>query len=201
MIKAVIWDFGGVILRTETYAPRQALADRLGISIEDLDHLVFSSASGQRAQTGEITIQQHWEAIQRQFKLDDKGIKDFRRDFFGGDFLDHNLLQYIQTLCKRYKIGLLSNAFSNLRVLLTDTWKIADYFDDLLISAEVGLMKPEKRIYQLSLERLDVQPREAVFIDDFQRNIDGAQAVGINTVHFRNSEQAIQDLEIILSEG
>lgn len=200
-IKAVIWDLGGVILRTENYAPRQYLADQLGVTLDDLEQLVFSNAFGMRAQRGEITAEQHWKTIQQRFGLDEKGLKGFRRDFFGGDVLDRELLNYIRTLRSLYKIGLLSNAFSDLRTYLEDSWSIADLFDDLVISAEVGMTKPDAKIFLLALERLGIQPVEAVFIDDFLHNIDGAQAVHINTVHFRYPDQARQDLEAVLSMG
>lgn len=199
MIKAVIWDLGGVLLRTENYAPRQYLADRFGVSPDDLEQLVFSNVSGMSAQLGEISAEKHWQTIRRRFGLDDKGLKDFRRDFFAGDILDRELIEYIRNLRVHYKIGLLSNAFSDLRNLLTDRLYIADVFDDLLISAEVGMVKPDKRIYLLSLERLGVLPEEVVFIDDFMHNIDGARAMNLNAIHFQNPEQVIEDLEAILS--
>lgn len=198
-IKALIWDLGGVLLRTENYAPRQYLADRLGVSSDDLEQLVFSNVSGMSAQRGEISAEEHWQTIRRRFGLDDKGLKDFRRDFFAGDMLDRELVEYIRTLRAHYKIGLLSNAFSDLRYLLTDRLCIADMFDDLLISAEVGMVKPDKRIYLLSLERLGVLPEEVVFIDDFMHNIDGARAVNLNAIHFQNPDQVKEDLEAILS--
>lgn len=198
-IKAVIWDLGGVILRTENYAPRQYLADQLGITLEDLEHLVFSNNSGMRAQRGEIPVEQHWKTIQQRFGLDEKGLNDFRRHFFGGDALDRELLKYIHSLRSQYKIGLLSNAFSDLRTYLEDSWSITDLFDDLVISAEVGMAKPDAEIFLLTLERLSVQPYEAVFIDDFLHNIEGAGAVYIHTVHFQNPAQARRDLEAVLS--
>lgn len=198
-IKAVIWDLGGVILRTENYAPRQYLADQLGVTLDDLEQLVFSNNSGIRAQRGEISAEQHWKTIQQRFGLDEKGLKGFRRDFFAGDVLDRELLNYIRTLRSQYKIGLLSNAFSDLRNYLENSWSIADVFDDLVISAEVGMAKPDAKIFLLSLEHLSVQPYEAVFIDDFLHNIDGAREVQIYTVHFQNPQQAKQDLEMILA--
>lgn len=198
-IKAVIWDLGGVILRTESYAPRQYLADQLGVTLDDIEHLVFSNASGMRAQRGEIPAEQHWKTIQQRFALDEKGVKNFRRDFFGGDVLDRALLNYIRNLRSHYKIGLLSNAFSDLRGYLENSWSIADVFDDLVISAEVGMVKPDANIFKLSLERLDVMPQQAVFIDDFLHNVEGARSLNINTVHFQNPDQAKQELEAILS--
>jgi putative hydrolase of the HAD superfamily len=85
-----------------------------------------------------------------------------------------------------------------MRQVLTERWKIADAFDELIISAEVGIAKPDPRIYHLALERLGVAAGEAVFVDDFLENIDAAQALGLHTVHFRNPDQARTELDHLL---
>jgi len=68
--------------------------------------------------------------------------------------------------------------------MLTERWKIADAFDVLVISAEVGIAKPDALIFSLALERLGVSAEEAVFVDDFVENIEAARAYGLHTVHF-----------------
>ena len=77
-------------------------------------------------------------------------------------------------------------------------WGIDDAFDIVVGSGDVGIMKPDPRIFLIALERLGVEPHEAVFVDDFIQNIHGAQALGISAIHFRNREQAIQELEQLL---
>ena len=108
------------------------------------------------------------------------------------------LIDYIRALRPRYKTALLSNAWDDLRGVLVDEWGIADAFDELVISAEVGLAKPDARVYLLTLERLGVAPAEAVFVDDFLHNVEGAQAVGIHAIHFQDSNQARTELEALL---
>ena len=68
-------------------------------------------------------------------------------------------------------------------------------FDVTIFSAEVGLVKPDARIYRLTLEKLGVEPEEAVFVDDFIENVEGAQAVGMKAIHFKSSQQAQQALK------
>jgi epoxide hydrolase-like predicted phosphatase len=100
----------------------------------------------------------------------------------------------------RLKTGLLSNAWDNLRRVVNDTWEIADAFDDIVISAEVGISKPDPRIYELAVQRLGVLPRQAVFVDDFPHNVEAAQRVGLKGILFRNSDQVRQDIESLLNE-
>ena len=200
-IKAVIWDLGGVLLRTADLSSRQALADRLGKPRHELENLVFSGDSGDRAQLGEISADEHWENIRRALALDAAGIDEFRRQFWEGDQLDVELIDHIRSLRGRYKTGLLSNAFSDLRQVVTSLLNFSDAFDDMLISAELHLMKPDPRIYQHALQRLGVAPEEAVFIDDMLRNVEGARSQGMNAIHFRQRAQALAELEGLLKGG
>ena len=181
-IQAVIFDFGGVLVRTEDRAPRQELADRLGMTYDEVNELIFESESARRAPVGEITTQEHWETLRVELGLPAEEFHRVPKEFFGGDVLDEALIDYIRSLRPRYRTALLSNAWDDLRGVLINEWQIADAFDELIISSEVGVAKPDAGIYELTLERLNTEPFEAVFVDDFRRNIEGAQAVGIRYV-------------------
>ena len=60
------------------------------------------------------------------------------------------------------------------------------------------MVKPDPRIYRLVLERLDITAPEAIFIDDFAHNVDGARAVNMHAIHFLNPQQALADLDRML---
>lgn len=198
-IRAVIWDFGGVLVRTEDSSRRERLAGRLGHSRAHLEQVVFESQTSLLASLGEIPVETHWEAVRLALDLPMDFMDEFRGEFWGGDILDFKLLESIRSLRPEYKTGLLSNAWADLREIITQRYPIADAFDEIIISAEVGLVKPDTRIYRLALERLAVEPAEAVFIDDFIQNIETAQAAGIHAIHFRSPEQAQEDLERLLN--
>jgi epoxide hydrolase-like predicted phosphatase len=200
-VQAVIWDLGGVLVRTQNYAPRVALAQRFGMTLGEIEEFVFRGESGDRAQLGEIDIEQHWENQRQDLGLSPEEMQDFRAQFWDGDRLDTDLVAYIRQLRKAYKTGLLSNAFSDLRRVVTEVLGFSDAFDNMIISAEVGLVKPDPRIYHLALERLGVAAEEAVFIDDTQHNVEGARAVNMKAIQFRNPEQARRDLEHLLNRS
>ena len=84
-IRAVFFDLGGVIVRTEYQSPRQRLAERLGMEYDDLDRLVFDSESGQQASLGTITSLQHWEAVMKRLKRPHEEMTTIRQEFFAGD--------------------------------------------------------------------------------------------------------------------
>jgi epoxide hydrolase-like predicted phosphatase len=198
-IRAVIFDLGGVIVRTEDYSGRESLAQRLGISRLALEEIVFASESGSRSQLGELTIEQHWENVRQYFSLSISEMEVFQRDYWAGDRVDLDLVDYIRSLRPAYRTALLSNAFSDLRQVVTERWKFADAFDVMIISSEVGMTKPDPRIYHLAVERLGIEPGEAVFVDDFLHNVEGARAVGLQAIHFIDSHQVLQELHEMLN--
>jgi len=198
-IKAVIWDIGGVIARTGDQSPRIQLAADLGIDRERLNDLVFGGMKGTQAQLGEISVQELWAYVYNALKLLPDEFPDLRDRFFGGDIIDHQIVDYIREIKKNYKTAVLSNAWDDLREVLTNQWKIADAFDSITISGEEGVKKPDLAIYKISLNRLGVMPAEAVFIDDFIENIQSATSLGIHTIHFTSPQKALSELDNVLA--
>ena len=196
-IKAVIWDIGGVIMRTEDPAPRDELAAELGLTRAFLNDLVWGGEQGTRAQIGELTQQELWAYVRSELKLAPGTYPNLTERFFAGDVLDTQLVDFIRSLKPHYRIGIISNAWSQVAQLLAE-WGIADAFDAVVGSGDVGIMKPDPRIYQIALERLHVAAQEAVFVDDFIENVHGARAQEMHAIHFQNRDQAIQELGQLL---
>jgi putative hydrolase of the HAD superfamily len=82
--------------------------------------------------------------------------------------------------------------------MIESEWGIADCFDDLFISAELGLAKPDPKIYRLALDRLGIPPTRAVFVDDFIENVRAAAALGLRAIQFLSSKQAMQAVNLQL---
>jgi HAD superfamily hydrolase (TIGR01509 family) len=197
-IHAIIWDLGGVLVRTEDYRPRDELAARLGVTRQELEGLVFGNPEDYRAQVGEISYEQQWENALAHLGLPPEELPAVEQAFFAGDRLDSDLIDFIRDLKINFSTALLSNALSNLRNLINSEWKINDAFHHLIISAEVGLIKPHADIFNLTLELLGMAPHETVFIDDFPKNVEGAQFVGMHAIHFRNPMQCLADLDALI---
>jgi HAD superfamily hydrolase (TIGR01509 family) len=94
---------------------------------------------------------------------------------------------------------MLSNYSDVLRPLLKTKWQVDNAFDEIIISCEVKLVKPDPLIFDLTLQRLGVGKEEAVLIDDREANIIGARKYGLRAVFYRNKSQAIIDLEKLLT--
>ena len=198
-IRAIYFDMGGVIVRTEFQAPRQHLAERVGMEYEDIVRIVFESETSHQASIGAITEDEHWAAVMRRLHLPASETQAVRDEFFAGDIIDHELLDYIRSLRKTYKLGMISNAWSGLRPWIVSK-KFEDAFDVIVTSAEVGVMKPDPRIYQVALEQLDMAPAEAVLLDDFIENVKAARSFGMQAIHFIQPDQALNELKQLLAE-
>lgn len=197
-IKVVFFDLGGVLVRTEDMQPRTCLAASLGLTYEAIESLVFDSKSSLQASLGAIDEYQHWQQVVRSLDLPETEIQRVRTEFFAGDRIDHDLLDLMRSLRKTLRVGLISNAWSGLREWITRQ-KFADLFDDMLISAELGFMKPDGRIYRTALERLQVLPAESVFLDDSLKNVTGARQAGMHAIHFVQPGLAVAELKALLA--
>ncbi len=184
MIKAIIFDVGGVLLRTHNHNYRRTWEKKLGLKEGESEQIVFNSEMGQKAQLGHITHAELWRWVGTQLGMVNGDLAEFQQDFWAGDVLDMDLVELIRQANGRFQTAIISNYNDNLRRELTHDYHIADLFDEIIISAEEKVMKPDPKIYQIALKRLGRKPEEAVFIDDFQHNIDGAHEVGMAGIHF-----------------
>ena len=197
-IKAVIWDMGGVLLRTEDQSFRHKLADEMNVSLRDLYTAVFDSESAAKATIGEISAEQHWDSVRTHFNLDDQQLDRFIEMFFEGDQLDTVLMDFIQSLRPKCITALLSNAWTNAREFLSQQYSLLGFFDYALFSAEIGVAKPDPDIYKHLLGLMSMEPRNAIFIDDMAENVEAARKLGIKGIQFRNREQVLKELGRLL---
>ncbi len=200
-IRAVIFDFGGVLVRMVDERPRLKLAEGLGIPLSQIDNLVFFSDSAQKASRGDITVAMHWEAVRNALGIQPDDMPGFLEDYWSADDVNWELLDYIRKLHPRYKVGLLSNAWDDLRQTLHERWDIGGLFDEMIISAEVKMVKPNPRIFHLMLSRLGVQAGEAVFIDDIAENVAAARKEGLVAVQYLDTQETLDELNKYLSVG
>jgi len=109
-VKAVIWDCGGVIIRTEDDRSRHEWERKLGLAHYELDRIVMGSESWIQAQCGDITEEQYWSDIQNQLGLDEQSLRSLRDDFYGGDRANAVVTEVIGRLRSQYTQAILSNA-------------------------------------------------------------------------------------------
>ncbi|KAF0106304.1 MAG: putative hydrolase of the HAD superfamily [Anaerolineaceae bacterium] len=197
-IQNIYIDFGGVLVRTEDKGPRTRQAERLGMTYRDLEKIVFESETSRRASTGEIPEEAHWQAVAKALRLPRAEADQVTAEFFAGDRADQTWLDFLRGLRPERQVCLVSNAWSGLRAYIARQ-KFDDVFDEMIVSAEVGLMKPDPRIYRLALEKLGALPEESVFLDDVLVNVEAARSAGMAGIHFTQPEQALEELKQLLA--
>ncbi len=197
-LRAVFFDIGGVIVRTEYQAPRERLAERLNMTYEDISKIVFESETARKASIGEVSVEEHWLAVTRKLRLPASEAKAIHTEFFAGDVIDRDLLDFIRSLRPRCKTGVISNAWVNSRDYIVKN-QFDNAFDTLILSAEIGMMKPQPEIYQWALKQAQVAANEAAFIDDTLENIEAANALGMHGIVFRDPAQVRENLKALLN--
>jgi HAD superfamily hydrolase (TIGR01509 family) len=180
-IKAIFFDFHGVLtLDRSEYSPTEQevhIYKQLGKSLDEKKDI----------QT--ILKKLNWKE------------EDFWRHInksWGGVLPNNQLIDWIKVIKDQgYKIGIISNTsgmiFRRYQENLFDA-NLENLFDEIIISSEVGQLKPDKGIYEIALKRINVKPTEAIMIDDSKRNLDGASKLGIHTIYFENNELLKKDL-------
>lgn len=186
MIKALIFDFAGVI-GSEGYSIWVREKKALGI---ESTGTYFHDISN-KLDRGDITREEFTQDLAKKVGTDSSKIWG---EMFKKIEINDELLNYIEQLKKNYKIGLLTNYNHLWMNELFSIYKLEKYFDSKVISSLVNVIKPEKEIYQISLDRLKIKPEEALFFDDRPRNIEGGEEVGIKSFLFVDNKKFIEDL-------
>ena len=197
MLKAAIFDFGGV-LTTPVWDSFTSFCREQGLEEEAVKEL-FRSDPGALADLRELESGRMKEdEFERRFAerlgLDDGS--DLIESLFRGMRPDERMLAGVRAVRDAgIRTALLSNSWSTSHY---DRDLLGTLFDDVVISGEVGLHKPQPEIYRVAAERLGVDPAQCVFIDDLRDNCDGAESVGMTTVLHRDTDSTLERLGELL---
>jgi epoxide hydrolase-like predicted phosphatase len=202
-IKAIIFDFGGVLLGPRSEEERRYWGERLGLRQGQIDDILYGGEEWALVKVGAISNDEFWRRVCPKLGLCTvEEITSFPHEYFASEEerLDRRLVDLAQELRGQYKLAVLSNASGVVDDLLRERFGIRELFDVVIDSACVGMAKPERDIYELALERLDIAPHEAVFIDDLARNVAAAADLGIHAIHHLNFESTAHQLRALLSD-
>lgn len=191
MIRAIIFDCFGVVVTYGFHAAFTAMGGNLDEDKQMLQDLFGMYNSGQ------MSDDQLLKELGDHLGIDSETVKAaLAKD----EHIDTRILERIQELRGSYKVGLLSNIGRGGAERYFAGIDTSQYFDDMVLSGEVGLVKPVPEIYQLAAERLSVAPEECVFIDDSQRNAEAAMQAGMTAITYESFEQFDAELNQILSQ-
>jgi epoxide hydrolase-like predicted phosphatase len=174
---------------------------RAGMTRRELFRLIDKADLNRMAILGQISPDEVWRRVAVQTGLSEELLHELKEQFFAAKELNRPLLNFLQSLRPHYKLAMLCNAWSNAREALERKFKLSQYFDLQVFSSEVGLAKPDARIYQLILYRLNLYPEQALFLDDKFANVDAARLVGMQGIHHQDNNQTIAAIKKALGQS
>lgn len=197
MIKAIIFDWGGVLIDETLGEMDKYCADVLGVKVENYN--IACQKGLDDFARGNIIEDEFWQVVCGELDIDIPNVKSLWDNAVKEVFNEkEEMFELLERLkAQGYKIGFLSNT----EMPAVRYWQKNDYekyFDEAVFSCIEHIAKPDKEIYQLICERLGVLPEEAVFIDDKNEYIDGAVAIGMKGIVFENVEQLTVELNALL---
>jgi len=209
-VAAIISDFGGV-LTSPLAGSFQAFDQATGISLQALG-LAMAEIGARNGvnplfelETGRLSEADFLASVAAQ--LSEQLGRPIELDGFGERYFSHlepnqPMIDYMRDLRGRgYKLAICTNNVREWEGRWRAMLPVDELFNVVVDSAFVGTRKPEPRIYEVTLERLDVRAPAALFIDDIEVNCQAARELGMHAVWFRTAEQAIEETEAALLEA
>jgi len=199
-IRAVIFDIGGVLLQQNERELAQEWEQRLKLRPGELNILLNKSGSG-TATVGKMSVHDVWQRLGERLGLSEEQTLELENGFVPKDTLNAELADFLQSLRPGRTTALLSNAWPGTREALSSKFGLDKMADTMIFSYEVGLAKPDIKIYQLVVHRLGINPEETIFLDNKIVNVEAAQLVGIRAILYKDNEQAIAAIQKQLDRG
>ena len=192
-ITTIIFDWAGVFCTPAEPFAHQELQRRLGLTPAQIEAKVIDSHK--QYYRGEISSRKFWGDILNFFN-----IKDLSQSELTGAYLSSykeypEMLLPPKKLKQNYKVALLSNLTEEMMRHILKKYNLKNSFHQLIFSNQVGLLKPGKEIFQLTLKRLRSKPAETLFIDDSLENIKAAEKLGMQTIHFTSPAECLSKLK------
>ncbi|HEU5044134.1 MAG TPA: HAD family phosphatase [Nocardioidaceae bacterium] len=202
--RAVVFDIGGVLEQVDDDAWPELWVrrweSRMGLAAG-----VFEAGLARHSPSGSMLLGEVSEAQTRAMYAAALGLSEEQAnammaemwDAYCGE-LDVALRDFAASLRPSYKTAILSNSADGARREEQRRYGFEDLVDEIVYSHEVGLAKPDARIYRLTEQRLGVQPEEVVFVDDVLTNVEAARELGWTAVHHVDTAETIAEVTRIL---
>lgn len=201
MIKAVLFDFGGVLSEAGKQGSiRRVFGEVYGIDINVMDSILKIDDITQKMWRGQISDEAFFAEISRRYPhLPVVTVEQFR------DHMDKlSRAEPVYRLAEELrqagiKTGILSNVFGP-GVMALRSGGFYDGFAPVLLSCEVGYAKPDEKFYQMAIDQLGVKPEEMIFIDDQKICLEPAKTMGIHVILAKTPEQIVHDTKKLVAE-
>lgn len=195
MIKTIFFDFGGVIIKKPHDRWVNLWKTALGVNehpeiLEMLEN-PHDSPLVTEICLGKIPEDYMWLMMAEKWHLRPAVIRFFRKWLFSKRQLNQPIVKFMAELHGPYQTAILSNAGDQTRRLLEDTYQLGRVVNEIIISAEEGVIKPDHRIFEIGMSRMQATPETSLLLDDHLANVVAAREFGMHAVQFIDAHQAI----------
>lgn len=189
-IKAVIFDCFGVLVKSGHSLLRQDFPELIDL-VDELQH---------QSDLGLLKRREFNKIFAEKTGLSADQVDD---RYWGTNKYNFSAIEVADKLKKsgKFKVGLLSNISRDWMSEILVYFNERAIFDEIILSGDINIVKPDPRIFKLMADKLGVKPDECVMIDDLASNINGARLAGMHGVIFDFTEQAVEDLDRILDQN
>ena len=201
-LRAVVVDVGNVLEVVEPVTSWLATwQQRLGLEEPDFERRLGEVDPQGFMGTGDMSEAEYRRRVQAALHLDDEETANFMTEMWNWycGRLDTELVEFVRSLRPTYRTAILSNSADGARREEQSRYNFEQLVDVIVYSHEVGLEKPDPRIFKLTCERLRVEPSEALFVDDVEDNIAAAEQLGMQAIHHRRTPDTIRAVRRLLS--
>ena len=197
-IKAVLFDIGDVLEICPPTGMTERWEAELGLEPSELWGRLDDVVKG--AETGDFTIEEMNAIFRERFGINDEQLIRFWEDIWEQYLGNPNeeLIEYFSNLRSRVRTGIISNSGVGCREKEQERYGFGDMCELIVYSHEEHVKKPDRRIYDITCERMNLRPEEAVFVDDVEENITAANELGFHGILHVNNAQTIARIEALL---
>lgn len=192
MIRAIIFDIGGVVFRPKNFHPLAKEYAKIMKREESEVYAVFVR-NWHIWKFGKITEDEFFGNILKELRveIDREKLREIMHSF---PKTDKGVTSLIERLRKRYEIFALSNHTREFFDFLYRKYRLNRMFKRIFTSCETGLAKPDPRFFGCMLRETGMKPGECVFVDDREENVRAARSLGMKAVLFSDSGQLEREL-------
>jgi putative hydrolase of the HAD superfamily len=200
MIKAVCWDFGGVISSSpfDAFAAYERELDLPAGFVRSINATNPDTNAWSKLERSEVTLEEFCDLFEAEAKAAGAEL-DARMiiTLLSGE-IRPQMVEAVRRCAERLKTALLTNNFIAVEPQAGGAAELFDLFHVVVESSKAGVRKPDPRFYELALEQLEVEPHETVFLDDLGINLKPARALGMQTIKVTDPDRALDELEDVV---
>lgn len=201
-IDTIIFDFGGVLYKTPDMKILLRWQKLLGIADDPEVTLLITDPSKSDlfwdVMLGKLTEEEMWSLLSTRWHIHPKIGNRFLKNVMSKRRLNKPLAKFLQTLRSKYKTAILSNAGDKTRGTMEKVFGLHALVDEIIISAEEGVAKPDHELYKIALRRLNSKAENCIFVDDLVENVNAAISMGMNAILHVDNDITIASLNAMI---